>query len=423
MLVALKIKLNKPALIFLLVLLNLIFLVSYLSLSVNLNNLHLTNNSFNNNLSNNPNSYPEVKELNNYSKTTKSFKFYSDYLTKVAINKGALYAFQLLKFASLPAGIDTHLLGHVVGDQLFKQMGVEGIKYCTQDFRNACSHSIVINIFLQKGEKAIPEIQKACHSAPGGIGAYTMCIHGLGHGILAYVNYDFQRTETLCKKFGTKEYNNREYIECMGGAVMEIISGGGHSHDIWQIQHNKYLSLSDPLSLCRQSFFDDETRGICYIYITPYLFEAAGMDIGNPNPKYYPKAFSYCNQIQDSVNKDICFAGFGKEFIGIANNKDIRNMGSLTFAQVNLVYQWCLMAENKNGVGACIQSADESLFWGGENSPDASFRLCETVASDYQDRCFGSLASSISYFIKNPNDKKALCSRLPEKYQPNCINL
>ena len=370
----------------------------------------------------NPAAYPEIKDLAIDAKKTNSFNFYANYFTNVANSKGALYAFKLLGFAPLPPMIDTHLMGHVVGDILYKQMGINGIKYCTQDFRNACSHSIVINAFLQKGEKAIPEIEKACHAAPGGSGAYTMCFHGLGHGILAYVNYDFPKTDALCKKFGTEQYNYREYIECMGGAVMEIISGGGHSHDIWQIQHNKYLNSSDPLSLCRQSFFNDQTKSICYVYITPYLFEAAGMDLGNPDPKYYPKAFSYCNQMpdSDSVDKDICFAGFGKEFIVIANNRDTRNMGSMTKDQLKLVYQWCSMAQTYDGVGACIQSALESLFWGGENNPAASFNLCEIIPNQYQDRCYGALAGNISYFLTDKNARAPLCSKLPEKYQADC---
>jgi hypothetical protein len=132
-------------------------------------------------------SYPEITELANKHYTFTELK---QYFTKLAETKGGAYAYEVLKQAAVPPQTDMHLLGHVVGDQLYRQQGIEGIKVCTDDFRNACSHSIVVGLLLDKGETILPEIAKTCKEAPGGTGAYTMCYHGLGHGVLAYTNYN-----------------------------------------------------------------------------------------------------------------------------------------------------------------------------------------------------------------------------------------
>ena len=163
-------------------------------------------------LSPNQAQYPELAQING---SNASFQEITDYFTKLANTKGAAYAYEVLKRTQLSAGTDYHLLAHAVGDVLYKQQGINGIKVCTNDFRNACSHSVVIGIFRKDGLKALPAIAKACKEAPGGKGAYTMCFHGLGHGVVAYTEYDMEEAVKLCKKTGTKEYHQQEYIECV----------------------------------------------------------------------------------------------------------------------------------------------------------------------------------------------------------------
>src|ERR1700722_612624 len=80
-----------------------------------------------------------------------SFQEISDRFTALAEKKGAVYAFDVEEVAQLPPDIDTHLLGHVIGGVLDQQKGVDGIIYCTPDFRNACSHAIVIGALDEYG--------------------------------------------------------------------------------------------------------------------------------------------------------------------------------------------------------------------------------------------------------------------------------
>ena len=49
------------------------------------------------------------------------------YFEQLAKQKGAEYAFAALAKAPLPPNTDLHLLGHVVGDELYKQQGLRGI--------------------------------------------------------------------------------------------------------------------------------------------------------------------------------------------------------------------------------------------------------------------------------------------------------
>ena len=350
-----------------------------------------------------------------------NFSQLSAFFKDLANAKGGAYAFQALTQAKLGPDIDTHLLGHVIGDELYKQKGINGIKDCTQDLRNACSHSMVIGAFTQLGEKALPKIATACEKAPGGKGAYTMCFHGLGHGVLAYYGYDFPKMIKSCEKTGTPAHNNQEFAECVGGGIMEIISGGGHDHSTWEKKRSEYLRPDDPLKLCSKSIMPERARSMCYTYITPYLWEASGGDINNISKENMKKAFLYCNTADDTY-KDICYGGFGKEFIGFATDRDIRQVGSISTTHARIIKDLCSVAPTTQAIANCVKTTVGSLFWGGENDPHSSIRFCELYTNTpYENTCYQAFIENVLTYIDPPKLAEN-CLLLPKQYQKACTN-
>ncbi|MBI3420889.1 MAG: hypothetical protein HY006_02395 [Candidatus Sungbacteria bacterium] len=359
--------------------------------------------------------YPELHDLEG---VVLSFKELAKYFTKLAEAKGAPYAFEVLRIAPIPPNTDMHLLGHIVGDILYRQQGAEGMRVCTQDFRNACSHSIVVGLFTEKGETALPQIVEACRQAPGQSGAYTMCFHGLGHGILAALDYDMPRAIEICKKTGRSELS-----QCISGMVMEIIGGGFHNKELWEKQHKKYLSDPNPLSLCQQDFMPSEARSMCFVYLTPHLFEAAGGSLASPTPKDFKKAFTLCDALPlpDTVNRNSCFGGFGKEFVVLAKNRDIRNIEYMTQEELGRIRTWCFLAPHEKGITACVEHAMQSLYWGGENDRDVAIRFCSLMSEDpYRSSCFENLIGAVSFYVKDPRYRKEFCGEIPADLHKTC---
>ncbi|MCE9549082.1 hypothetical protein K8Q98_01650 [Candidatus Nomurabacteria bacterium] len=367
-------------------------------------------------------SYSELRSIENRAVNfEEALKFFTD----LAKDKGARYAFSALKVVNFQSDIDLHLLGHGIGDILYKQEGVDGMTVCDNDFRNACSHSMVIGLFNDKGEDALKEVAEACRKAPGGVGAYTMCFHGLGHGILAYEGYDMEKASKICQKTGTPQYNYNEATQCISGTVMEIIGGGFHDREIWEVQRKKYLNKNKPLSLCESSFISKEAKYLCYVYLTPYLFEAVGANLGKPTAKDFAKAFKFCDLIpkDKSSERDACFGGFGKEFDGLVQGRDIRqgSINNLSSTQLKQIYDWCLLASNKLGINSCVVHALNSLYWGGENERSVSVNFCTQIEDEFfQGSCFNALINAVSYYIQDLNYRKLFCEELPEAYQPEC---
>jgi hypothetical protein len=367
--------------------------------------------------------YPEAATIGQGHPT---FQQLSDRFTALAQKKGADYAFDVLRVAPLDPGTDLHLLGHAVGGVLYQQKGIKGMLDCTQDFRNACSHAIVIGALGQYGaDKALSLIEAACEKAPGGTGAYTMCFHGLGHGVFADFGYNLPQAIQYCKEMGTPAHNDQEYIQCVGGAIMELVDGGGHDEQDWLVAHTKYLT-SDPLSPCMSSVIPNEAKSICLTYITPRLFWLAGADPNAPpDPEFFPAAFKFCDAIPTSQEdlRQACYGGFGKEFDPMVVNEDTRVQaaGGYTDDELSDIAQWCDMADAADGRIACEKSAVDSLFWGGEFNPKPSFRFCGLIQdASLQSACYSSLAGDISYYIRDTTQQKGLCAQLPQTYQAAC---
>lgn len=354
----------------------------------------------------------------------KTFDELKERFGALADKKGARYAFEVLRRAPVPPNTDMHLLGHVVGDKLFEQEGVEGIAACTQEFRNACSHSIVTGALREEGEGALSKIREACKDAPGGPGAYTMCFHGLGHGVFSFYDYEYEPTVSFCEKTGTDEYRNREAIECIGGSVMELMGGGGHDPEGLAFAQNTYLNPQDPLAPCFADFMPSYAQGICLTYLTPQLWRIAGIELGSPDPNLFGKAFAYCNQIPTSKQhlRDACYGGFGKEFIPLTAARDIRAVDQLSEENMRTVILWCGKAQVSDGIAACIGDALSSLFWGGENDPEASFRFCslqEEQTPGYN-ACYERLGGAIRAYVLDTEVRSAQCNRIPEKFRTLC---
>lgn len=347
----------------------------------------------------------------------------SDRFGALAKEKGGVYAFEVLRRAVLPPGVDIHLLGHVIGDVLYTQEGIAGMAYCTPEFRNACSHTIVIGALTEFGEGILPQVHESCSKAPGGPGAYTMCFHGFGHGVFSYYDYDLAKTAAYCKQAGTAEYNYREYVECVGGAIMELVGGGTHDPEGITAAQKKYLSARDPLAPCDMSVIPDDAKGICYTYITPHLFEAAGADLAHPEEKHFKAAFGYCNRIPKERTEDrtACISGIGKEFPLLALDRDTRTINQASDVQLVRMRSYCGLAPDDAAYEICSNSIVDSLFWGGENDPRVAIHYCSSGEEEKRSACFGYLFQVARTYIA-PAQRSDFCAMVPDEEKDICTS-
>ena len=365
--------------------------------------------------------YPELADL----KDTRSFPEISRYLRDLAKAKGAPYAYEvLIRMPSVP-GVDMHLVGHVVGEELYKQFGLAGMAYCTPDLRNACSHSVVIGALLEHGPGILKDVAAVCRKAPGGGGAYNMCYHGLGHGVLAYTDYELDQAIPLCKRAGESAGNKaNEYQECVGGTIMEM-TGGVHDPALRAEKAKKFFKQNDPLYPCDADFMPADARSFCYTYLTPHLIEAAGGNLGSPQPEDFRIGMTYCNTLTEKNDRRACFGGFGKEFPVILAARDVRGVTTLSDEKMRMMHAWCALAPADDGRRDCSFQVVASLYWGGENDFPAAVRYCGSVGNEGDKKdCFDRLIDMARYFRgRDSGYMKKFCASLPSSYSSSCAAL
>lgn len=353
-----------------------------------------------------------------YLKTNPSFSELSNYLTTLAEKKGAVYALNVLIHGALPPNIDSHLMGHNIARKLYEQRGVGGLAYCTSDLGYACAHAIVIDALFERGMVVFDEINDICARVEGQ-GAYAMCFHGFGHGVLAFANYELPQAIELCGKVGTEAYGNYESVECVGGAIMEM-RGGIHDPGLWELNGKKYLDEDHPLDMCLADYMDEKYRYICFVYITPFIFDSIGAaDI--PTFEQYGPAIRICNELAEPKYREACFGGFAKEFVGFLFGRDIRQIEDITDAQLSEVVAACELSEVEDGIAACVKHAVIDLLSSGEKGIEITGRFCTLVDAQFSDYCVTSYIEIVQeQYALGAAKAAAFCDYIGKTFGRSC---
>lgn len=356
---------------------------------------------------------------------TKNFDELLARFDALAEEKGAAYAFDVLRTAQLPPATDIHLIAHGIGHQLYLQQGIDGMKICPQDFGNGCSHALVIEALQEMGDGDDTRklIDEACHKAGDLLSAYTMCYHGLGHGVFAFYGYSFPETVKFCMKTGTEEYDHIQAYECIGGAAMELVSGGGHDKELWEAANKKYFT-KDPLAPCNTDAIPDAAKPKCYVYMSPHYMERAGANIEVFTAEQLKEGMGYCTVLPFGQDRDACIGGFGKDFVSLVGGHDLRkrDKGIFTDRQMQDVDALCLHNSDPRDVHTCEAYAVSMFFWGGFADPQLAPRFCNMLG-DAESRgfCWDYLSDSISHMIADKDVRAARCELVPPQFRERCM--
>jgi hypothetical protein len=377
------------------------------------------NTSTNNNFNADDQLYGDelLAKYNTYFRLNVTFEKVLEAFKIIAAEQGAHVAFDVLVNSNLPPAIDTHLMGHFVGDILYDQQGIEGLAHCTDAIGFACAHSIVINALLDKGPGVFEEINDICAEVPGGNG-YMMCFHGFGHGVLAYTQYHLPEAIIACEQVGTKEYGYQEAKECVGGVIMEM-RGGIHNPILWEENGAQYLDIENPLHMCQAEYMPDAYRDYCYVYITPFIFDAVTtQDI--PSYEDFGPAMNHCTSAPAEF-QETCFGGFAKEFLGFFLGRDIRLVETMSIEQLGDLWAACQTAPTEQARAYCAKYAVYNLYRSGNHPYEISADFCGLVTESLsQNACFANLQDQVFENNESVSYRDNFCVDLNDIYEVNC---
>lgn len=194
-----------------------------------------------------------------------------------------------------------HTILHEIGGKAGEEYGNVADAYAKGDTfcRSGYYHGVLEGIFGEDaGGEILAQLDSLCTEVNGKERYsydYYACVHGIGHGLMAYFAHDLFDTLDGCDKL-TGEW---EQSSCYGGVFMEnVISNSEDSP-------SKFLKDDDPLYPC--NVVEDQYRYQCYLMQTSYMLVIFDGDFG--------KAFDTCAAIEEKYRVP-CYQSLGRDASG-----------------------------------------------------------------------------------------------------------
>ena len=249
-------------------------------------------------------------------------------------------------------------------------------------------HGILERAFAGVSEDELPAVaRRLCASAEvrrSDFVAYQ-CVHGLGHGLMIYTNYDLRKSLETCDQLATPW----DQSSCTGGIFMENLQTSYGTKSPW-------LRDDDPLYPC--TAVAERHKLYCYLMVTSRILDVDGGD--------WQKTVGWCNKAEQGWVAT-CFQSLGRD----ASGRSLQNPAE--------IIRICSLA--KKMAGECVYGAARDI-----TSMDAGARrsagFCSAVPDPLQPGCFNGIGTILGGFSREARARRAACrSAAPREYWDECF--
>lgn len=294
--------------------------------------------------------------------------------------------------------VDCHQEAHLVGRRAYELFGASVFRQGNSLCHSGFYHGAMEGFLAQKGTANLSQnIKNLCQQFSTSFGNFE-CLHGVGHGVLAFTNYDIPESIKICQKL----WNIHSQSSCYGGMFMENIvvaegNGARPSHE------TKWVS-SDPHFPCNGIDQDFEVQSQCYYMQTSRMLNLFGHDYGK-----------IIDQCLVAPNKMIgpCFQSLGRDIAGqsLRSGEKIYKVCQMV---PGLYFDLCL----SGGLNVVID------FWG-ESLWDQAVNLCKLVeATESKKYCYTVYSSRLKGLYGSDRGKiEAHCQLSEENFREICSKI
>ncbi|HVS79998.1 MAG TPA: hypothetical protein VHF05_03375 [Candidatus Paceibacterota bacterium] len=251
--------------------------------------------------------------------------------------------------------VDCHTQAHQVGRVAYKIYGASVFKDGDDSCHSGFYHGAMEALIAEKGTDDFTKtVSDLCSNFDTRFGNFE-CLHGVGHGVLAYTDYDLPKALTICQELPT-EFEARS---CYGGVYMEnVVTGMGVGA---KPDHTTSWLNTDPQYPCDALPDDFNMVDDCYLMQTSWMLYVSNYD--------YPKVIGDC-MAAPADHRHTCFKSFGRDVAG----------NTLRDPQKIVGYCGTVPQDDNNYESDCIAGAVNVIidFWG-EKYTDEADPVCNLL--------------------------------------------
>ncbi len=210
----------------------------------------------------------------------------------------------LTKLSTVSSG-RCHTMTHFLGQEIYKKYGdlTQAFRQCDGTCLGGCYHGVVEEILKENPSLIVSDLAQVCNQLTGNDnrGLYQDCLHGLGHGVMAFTGGDLTKSLALCDNFAKPDY-------CYLGVFMENSSSPTNRD-----HPSRFIKSSDPLYPC--DILDKKYLQTCYTEQSNYFYDISGGD--------WQKTIDLCRQVPSDYRSGcISYVGGNVIFFGQEDQLD-----------------------------------------------------------------------------------------------------
>ena len=299
---------------------------------------------------------------------------------------------KLIEEAAGVVGQLCHDRAHDTGRAAFEIFGAAAFALSSHECEAGAFHGATEAMFKVRGTATLEsDVQLICGTSD--VFFFRLqCIHGVGHGLMAWTSYELYDSLDLCDRLDT----DRDQRACYSGVFMENVVGGlsgtmGHFTD--------YLSDDDPHYPCNA--LTDRYVAPCYLFHSTRMLELFEYD--------YERVAEECAKAPEIGRYD-CFESFGRDLAPYSLGEPAKALKQCHDTVDDPTHRvWC------------IQGSVQARFWETDRA-DEAIQMC-SLATVPQERegCNWMIVSRARELYPDRQGLEAFCGRLETAYQAWCI--
>ncbi len=305
---------------------------------------------------------------------------------------GPEHTVRLLKEGEQYFDVDCHQRAHDLGRAAFREFGASAFALSGHECHAGAFHGATEALFASRGIVNLEEdVSTICALADSPFFRHQ-CVHGVGHGLMAWTTYELHDALRLCDEMPTE----LDQASCHSGVFMENVVGGlsgamGHT--------TQYLKDDDPHYPC--NVVDERYVPGCYFYQTSHMINVFDRD--------FSRVAQACTEAPETA-RGHCFQSYG------------RDVGGVTRKDPMLAVQHCGHAPAGPYRVACIEGAVQDRFWEASGSEGALAMCGLLVDQAEQDACYRVIIARAGEVLTAQGQYDAFCARIAEAWRGGCAD-
>ena len=318
--------------------------------------------------------------------------FTNDILLKRYVEQyGPTNTVRLIEEAGKVVGELCHERAHETGRLSYELFGAAAFALSSHECEAGAFHGATEAMFKTRGTANLESDVRAICGTSDIFFFRLQCIHGVGHGLMAWTSYELYDSLDLCDRLET----DRDQRACYSGVFMENVVGGlsgtmGHFTD--------YLSDDDPHYPCNA--LTDRYVAPCYLYHSTRMLLMFEYD--------YDRVADECANAPEIGRYD-CFESYGRDLAAISLGDPRKGLKLCRDTVDHPTYTaWC------------IAGSVQARFWETDKAEEALEMCSLTEGEEEMNACYWMISIRGSELFPEGPELAAFCARIDETYQAWC---